>query len=80
MKAKGEDIHVKHTVANRIHQTVFFIDAPAPLTPQTPPQRFRLSYARERMLQNVGKQCTDASHNLFITDLFPIVAVAASLF
>lgn len=72
MKTKREYININHAIGNGIHQTVLFIDASAPLATKRAAQRPGLAYTYERMLQNVGKQGTYASHYFLVADTLPV--------
>ena len=76
MKAKREDINVDHSVCNGVNKSVFLVDATAPLALQRSFERFGFPDTRKRMLHDIGKQGTDATHDLLVAGALPIAGEA----
>lgn len=72
MITQRKHVYVNFPTADRIDHTVLISDSTAPQAMHFPFQRFRLAYASERVLKNVGQQSRNAFHNAHVPCLLPI--------
>ena len=74
MVTQRNNINIHHSAANGINQAMLIIYTTTPLA-VGPLQRFWFTKARERMLQNVFKQSSNAFKYACVPFLFPIIQV-----